>query len=83
MGGGDKVIKLKNKKRGRKPKCIFCGSYRTNSKGSRVTSTLGRRPLRTCKDCHRKFTVGRAVPDWERKAKPQPQPAAAPVPSAA
>ena len=49
------------KKRGRKPKCIFCDSGHTISKGVRKTTTLGNRALRVCKDCGRKFTVGRIV----------------------
>jgi transposase-like protein len=52
------------KKRGRKPKCPYCRSGRTVSKGARRTVTLGDRPLRVCRDCGRKFTV-------QRVAKPQ------------
>jgi transposase-like protein len=47
------------KKRGRKQKCPYCGSFHTASKGSRRTVTMGNRPLRRCKDCGRKFTVHR------------------------
>jgi transposase-like protein len=46
-------------KRGRKPICLYCKSKRTISKGYRPTVTIGRRSLRVCKDCGRKFTVGR------------------------
>jgi len=48
-------------KRGRKPKCPYCASTRTVSKGVRKTTTMGSRKLRVCKDCHRKFTIGRKV----------------------
>jgi transcriptional regulator NrdR family protein len=37
-------------------KCIWCGSYKTVSKGYRKTKTMGKRKLRKCKDCGRKFT---------------------------
>lgn len=47
------------RKRGRKPKCPYCGASRTVSKGVRRTVTLGDRPLRVCRSCGRKFTVGR------------------------
>ena len=43
--------------RGRKPKCPHCGASRNIRKGSRKTETMGRRPLRLCKECGRKFTV--------------------------
>jgi transposase-like protein len=44
-------------KRGRKPKCPYCGSSQTIHKGSRPTVTLGKRPLGVCKSCKRKFTI--------------------------
>jgi len=37
-------------------KCIHCGSHRTVCKGFRKTKTMGKRRLRLCKDCGRKFT---------------------------
>jgi transposase-like protein len=46
-------------KRGRKAHCLYCKSKRTIGRGYRPTVTLGRRSLRVCKDCGRKFTVGR------------------------
>ncbi len=46
-------------KRGRKPICRYCKSKHTISKGYRPTVTLGKRSLRVCKDCGRKFTLGR------------------------
>lgn len=49
-------------KRGRKPKCPFCGVSRNIAKGKRPTVTLGPRSLRVCKNCGRKFTVGRTLP---------------------
>ena len=49
------------RKRGRKAKCPYCGSGRTISKGVRRTVTLGNRPLRECRECRRRFTVGRIV----------------------
>ena len=45
-------------RRGRPPKCPYCGSSKTVSKGYRKTATLGDRPLRMCKSCKRKFTAG-------------------------
>lgn len=45
-------------RRGRKPKCPYCGSDSTVRKGHRVTVTLGKRPLAWCKSCERKFTIG-------------------------
>jgi len=48
--------------RGRKPKCPYCHSNRTVSKGMRRTTTIGDRPLRRCKDCGRKFTYQRRAP---------------------
>ena len=48
-------------KRGRKAKCPYCGGHRNIAKGVRQTVTLGVRRLRVCKDCDRKFTVGRAA----------------------
>ena len=42
--------------RGRPPKCIHCGSIRSIGKGYRETRTLGKRQLRLCRDCGRKFT---------------------------
>lgn len=47
------------RKRGRKAKCPTCGSNRTISKGTRKTVQLGDRPLRLCRDCGHKFTLGR------------------------
>ena len=37
-------------------KCTACGSHRTVCKGYRVTKTMGKRRLRLCRDCGRKFT---------------------------
>jgi len=37
-------------------KCTACGSHRTVCKGYRLTKTMGKRRLRLCKDCGRKFT---------------------------
>lgn len=37
-------------------KCIHCSSHRTVCKGYRKTKTMGKRRLRLCKDCGRKFT---------------------------
>ena len=48
------------RRRGRKAKCIWCGSGRTIGKGIRQTVTLGNRTIRLCRECGRKFTVGRA-----------------------
>lgn len=62
-------------KRGRKPKCPYCGGTHTVSKGVRRTSTMGERPLRFCRQCRRKFTVTR-VPV---KREPSEPAAASPV----
>lgn len=48
------------RRRGRKAKCIWCGSGRTIGKGIRRTVTLGNRTIRLCRECGRRFTVGRA-----------------------
>ena len=37
-------------------KCTACGSHRTVCKGYRLTKTMGKRRLRLCRDCGRKFT---------------------------
>jgi len=54
-------------RRGRPPKCPYCKSTATVSKGYRKTATLGNRPLRRCKACGRRFTVNPA------KAKTKPR----------
>jgi hypothetical protein len=46
-------------KRGRKPLCPYCKSKRTIGKGYRATVTIGKRTLRRCMDCKRKFTLRR------------------------
>ena len=53
------------RRRGRKSRCLYCRSSRTIAKGSRKTATLGERRLRVCKDCRRKFTVGRKAPQMQ------------------
>jgi len=58
-------------KRGRKPKCPFCGLTKSISKGVRETRTMGKRRLRVCKGCKRKFTVGRKAEE-ARKAPEKP-----------
>ena len=58
-------------KRGRKPRCPFCGSSQSISKGVRKTATMGKRKLRVCKGCKRKFTVGRK-PQEAKKAGAKP-----------
>ena len=65
-------------KRGRKPKCPYCGSNKTCSKGTRKTTTLGKRPLRYCNNCKRKFTVGLAKKKPAATAKDSKQADAAP-----
>lgn len=45
--------------RGRPVKCPYCGGTRTVGKGYRETVTLGKRRLRLCRSCGRKFTQGR------------------------
>ena len=51
------------RKRGRKPRCPYCRSSHTISKGTRPTATMGKRLLRVCRDCKRKFTIGRRLPE--------------------
>lgn len=66
-------------RRGRKPICPYCRSKQTIAKGHRPTVTLGKRRLRFCNACQRKFTVGKASAVRKPAAKPQvptPQPAA-------
>lgn len=41
---------------GRPYKCPFCGESRSIGKGYRGTKLLGRRKVRLCKACGRKFT---------------------------
>lgn len=38
-------------------KCPYCNSTDTRPKGHRETVTLGRRLLRICRSCKRRFTV--------------------------
>ena len=45
--------------RGRPAKCPYCDSHATRPKGWRQTATLGRRRIRKCRDCGRRFTLGR------------------------
>jgi len=63
-------------KRGRKPKCPYCGSKESINKGVRETKTMGKRPLRICSKCRRKFTVGRKAVG-SRKASGKPESSAA------
>ncbi|MHC4791850.1 MAG: hypothetical protein ACYS8Y_10530 [Planctomycetota bacterium] len=44
--------------RGRPFRCPYegCGSANTVSKGIRKTKTMGKRKIRFCKDCGRRFT---------------------------
>lgn len=39
------------------PSCPYCGASSTIRKGHRRTKTLGKRHIRRCKACGRKFTV--------------------------
>ena len=55
-------------KRGRKPKCVHCGSGDTRSKGRGRTITMGDRPLCMCKTCGRRFTVKRKQPQAKATA---------------
>lgn len=45
--------------RGRPPKCPYCGSLTTRPKGFRQTVRLGKRRLRICMQCKRRFTQGK------------------------
>ncbi len=55
------------RQRGRKARCPYCQSNRTICKGFRRTQTLGDRKLRVCRNCRRKFTLGRPVAAAERQ----------------
>ena len=44
-----------NMPRGRPAKCPYCGGSSIN-KGFRKTKTMGKRRIKLCKDCRRKFT---------------------------
>jgi len=37
--------------------CPHCGSTELNRKGYRKTKTLGKRPIRRCRACKRRFTL--------------------------
>lgn len=41
---------------GRPFKCPYCAASRSIAKGCRTTKTLGRRVIRLCRACGRKFT---------------------------
>lgn len=41
---------------GRPYKCPFCGESRNSAKGYRKTKSLGKRQIRLCRGCNRKFT---------------------------
>ena len=47
---------------GRPFKCPYCGSHQTVSKGVRLTKTMGKRKLRRCQRCKRKFTPRNQLP---------------------
>ena len=47
---------------GRPFKCPYCDSHQTVSKGVRLTKTMGKRKLRRCKICKRKFTPKNQLP---------------------
>lgn len=50
---------------GRPHKCPYCGSTETVSKGVRRTKTMGRRRIRRCRACKRKFTPKHQQPIGE------------------
>jgi len=54
---------------GRPFKCPYCGSHQTVSKGVRVTKTMGKRKLRRCKKCKRKFTPRNQVTNMVKDEK--------------
>ena len=73
-------------KRGRKPRCPYCGAQSSISKGVRKTVSMGNRKLRVCRSCGRKFTVGRKValvdnqPATVRTSAPAEEPVAIALP---
>ena len=52
-------------------KCKFCGGCRSVGKGYRRTKTLGRRQVRLCKACGRKFTPQNQKRIEEPEGRPQ------------
>ena len=44
-------------------RCPRCGSTEVNRKGFRKTKTLGKRPIRRCRGCKRRFTVQAQEPE--------------------
>ena len=53
-----------NMARGRPAKCPYCGGSSIN-KGFRNTKTMGKRRVKLCKACHRKFTPKNQRPGEE------------------
>jgi len=58
--------------RGRPAICPVCKSVRSTSKGTRVTKSLGKRRIRRCRDCGRKFTPRNQKPTIEKPAGQKP-----------
>ncbi len=72
---------------GRPFKCPYCGEEgRTVCKGFRRTKTMGKRHIRLCKACGRKFTPKNQEPDTlpnreeQGQVEEHPQPREAPEP---
>lgn len=68
---------------GRPYKCPYCEATETVSKGVRKTKTMGRRRIRLCKACKRKFTPRNQKPAAPGQDAPQegatnPEPEAGP-----
>ena len=55
-------------------KCPFCGATTSVGKGYRRTKTMGKRHIRLCKDCGRKFTPKNQQTRDEGTTVQQPEP---------
>ncbi len=58
-----------NMPRGRPAKCPYCGGGSIN-KGFRKTKTMGKRRIKLCKNCRRKFTPKNQKPIQPAEEKP-------------
>ena len=66
-----------NMARGRPAKCPYCGGSSIN-KGFRKTKTMGKRRIKLCKACRRKFTPrNQSAPEAEAEDEGQAEQAAA------
>jgi len=67
--------------RGRPAKCPYCGGSSIN-KGFRKTKTMGKRRIKLCKACRRKFTPkNQSVPEAQAESNAQAEDAAPTTPN--